>query len=279
MWKLLVVATMVVLYLTPTPGTAEEQPTVRMTLPDGVERDVPVKAAAEGAAPDGPFGTGSFITWLGPADFRPKSSAIGYDFNATDGFFYQNSGAASYFIAPLSLPAGANVAAVRLYYYDSDEGSGLLLSLCRTGSEGLPPTSVTFACPYSVTNVVSEMPGYTTLNLSPGLTFRYAEDLDGNLINNDVNWLVAVQFVGALSQFNRVRGVRLYWSLQISPAPTTASFTDVPVGNSSFQAVEALKASGITLGCTATTFCPTQAVTRAQMALFLSRALGLSWNY
>jgi hypothetical protein len=279
MWRLLVVVMIVIAALMPAPGLAGERPTVRMTPLDGVEHEVGVMTAAESTAPDGPFGTGYFLTWLGPADFRPKSSAISYDLSSTDGFFYQSSGAASTFIAALSLPAGANLSSVRLYYFDSDETSGLLLSLCRTGSEGLPPTSVTFVCPYNVANVTAEMPGYATLSLSPGLTFRYAEDLDGNSINNDVNWMVAVQFVGAVSQYNRVRGVRLYWSLQISPAPAVASFTDVPVGSSPFQAVEALKASGITLGCTATTFCPTQPVTRQQMALFLARALGLSWNF
>jgi hypothetical protein len=279
MWRLLVAVSIVVALLAPAPGVAGERPTVRMTLLDGVEHDVPVMTAAEGSAPDGPFGTGFFLTWLGLADFRPINSTIGYTYNFTDGFFYQNNGSAGAFVAPLSLPAGANLAAVRLYYYDNDESAGLLLSLCRTASEGLPPTGTVFTCPYSVSNVTAEMPGYATMALSPGLTFRYAEDLDGNSINNDVNWTVSVSFVGAVSQYNRVRGVRLYWSLQISPAPTTASFTDVPVGNSSFQAVEALKSSGITLGCTATTFCPTQAVTRAQMALFLSRALGLSWNF
>jgi glucose/arabinose dehydrogenase len=37
--------------------------------------------------------------------------------------------------------------------------------------------------------------------------------------------------------------------------------------------INALAAAGITTGCTATTYCPTQAVTRAQMAAFLRRAI------
>jgi hypothetical protein len=279
MSRLPIVVLVAVSLLVPALGAAGERPTVRMTLPDGVVHDVTLMTAAAGGGPDGPFGTGYFLTWLGAADFRPRSSASSYDFSTTDGFFYQSSGVAGIFIAPLSLPAGAKVASVRLYYYDSDESSGLVLSLCRAASESLPPTGNSFTCPYSVANVMSEMPGYATLALTPDLTFRYAEDLEPNGIPNDVNWMVAVQFVGALSQFNRVRGVRLYWSLQISPAPALASFTDVPVGSASFQAVEALRASGITLGCTATEFCPTQAVTRQQMAMFLARALGLSWNF
>ena len=48
-------------------------------------------------------------------------------------------------------------------------------------------------------------------------------------------------------------------------------FTDVTTGDSFCNASEWLKNRGITLGCTATQYCPTQNVTRAQMALFMQR--------
>lgn len=52
------------------------------------------------------------------------------------------------------------------------------------------------------------------------------------------------------------------------------SFTDDD--GSFFEAdIEALRASGITAGCTATTFCPNQSVTRAEMAAFLVRGFDL----
>lgn len=56
--------------------------------------------------------------------------------------------------------------------------------------------------------------------------------------------------------------------------PPTAidHFTDDET--SSFEAsIDRLAASGITKGCTATTFCPKATVTRGQMAAFLRRAL------
>ena len=59
----------------------------------------------------------------------------------------------------------------------------------------------------------------------------------------------------------------------------TARFTDVPTNAQFFREVEALAESGITLGCTATTFCPDAPLTRRQMAAFLARALGLYWQY
>ncbi len=71
--------------------------------------------------------------------------------------------------------------------------------------------------------------------------------------------------------------VKLYYRLQVSPAPGVASFSDVPTDYWAFQWIEALKASGITVGCTPSTYCPEDPVTRAQMAVFLAKALGLHW--
>ena len=72
-------------------------------------------------------------------------------------------------------------------------------------------------------------------------------------------------------------GVRLKWKRQVSPAPGTATFGDVPTTHLFFQYVEALAASGITSGCGGGNFCPDAAVTRGQMAVFLAKALGLHW--
>ncbi len=70
-------------------------------------------------------------------------------------------------------------------------------------------------------------------------------------------------------------GVKIYYRLQVSQAPGVASFTDVPTNYWAFQYIEALKASGITGGVTPTTYEPESPVTRAQMAVFLAKALGL----
>ncbi len=58
------------------------------------------------------------------------------------------------------------------------------------------------------------------------------------------------------------------------PSTTTDYFTDD--NGTTFEAsINRLAASGITAGCTATTFCPTADVTRGQMAAFLDRAFHL----
>ncbi len=79
--------------------------------------------------------------------------------------------------------------------------------------------------------------------------------------------------------FYYFKGVDIWWKRQISPAPAAARFTDVPLGAAFFAEVEALAASGITVGCTATEFCPEAPLTRRQMAAFLARALGLYYQY
>ncbi|MGE5346645.1 MAG: S-layer homology domain-containing protein [Acidithiobacillales bacterium] len=70
-------------------------------------------------------------------------------------------------------------------------------------------------------------------------------------------------------------GVEVWWHRTVSPPPAIATFGDVPTSHPFFQFIEALAAAGITNGCGGGNFCPDAPVTRAQVAVFLSRALGL----
>ena len=60
------------------------------------------------------------------------------------------------------------------------------------------------------------------------------------------------------------------------PDAVTAGFTDT-AGNTHMDNIDALAAEGITVGCASEPlrYCPDRSVTRAEMATFLSRALGL----
>ena len=72
-------------------------------------------------------------------------------------------------------------------------------------------------------------------------------------------------------------GVRLFYHLQVSPAPTVATFADVPTSHPFFQFIEALAAAGITTGCNASPllYCPDDPLPRGQAAVFFGKALGL----
>jgi hypothetical protein len=58
------------------------------------------------------------------------------------------------------------------------------------------------------------------------------------------------------------------WSLHVGE-----SFTDVPTSQLFYRAIESVLHAGITTGCTATTYCPGDQVSRSQMSLFLARGV------
>ena len=76
-----------------------------------------------------------------------------------------------------------------------------------------------------------------------------------------------------------LRSVRIYYHLVVSDPPVKSTFNDVPVDHPFFQYIEALAASGVTGGCGNNNYCPDQALTRGQMAVFLAKALGLYFSF
>jgi hypothetical protein len=103
----------------------------------------------------------------------------------------------------------------------------------------------------------------------------------GTTTNRNCYYVLRVKFTDAgepSGGYNvRAKQFQVRWTRQVSPAPATATFGDVPTGHPFFRFVEALAASGITGGCGGGNFCPDQPLTRGQMAVFLAAALGLSW--
>ena len=117
--------------------------------------------------------------------------------------------------------------------------------------------------------------------LTPNTTGCYLFGIDLTSLNITIDNSTTSYFIRfglhSANTAHRFRTARVYYKLQVSPPPATATFTDVPTTHPFFQYVEALAASGITSGCTATKFCPNAPLTRGQMAVFLSKALGLHW--
>ncbi len=72
--------------------------------------------------------------------------------------------------------------------------------------------------------------------------------------------------------------VEVWWRRTVSPGPPVINtFTDVPKGSPYFKFVEAVAAAGITGGYPDGRFGVNDPITRGQMAVFLSTALGLYW--
>jgi len=105
------------------------------------------------------------------------------------------------------------------------------------------------------------------------LTFSTPPTVDNVMNSYYLEWSQGIFADASIT----LRAVRLSYKLQVSPAPATATFGDVPTNHLFFQYVEALAAAGITSGCGGGNYCPDAAVTRGQMAVFLSKALGLHW--
>ena len=162
-------------------------------------------------------------------------------------------------VAPVELPAGALITAIELNACDQSAVSDATVALTQTPvNEGTPiilatakTTGVSFGCGF----------------LSTVLPSPHTVD--------NVNNTYSLTYTGADDNATRVQAVRVFYHLQISPAPAVASFNDVPTTHPFFQFIEALVAAGITSGCGGGGYCPDSPVTRGQMAVFLSRALGL----
>lgn len=168
-------------------------------------------------------------------------------------------------VAPVNLPNGVQVNWLDLWYYDSSGMGDAEAKLYRSCGDDPPSTAV-----------------LATVNSSGGGGgYGYGAQSLSTTITNDCQYWVQVTGLSQDSalQFRRIKAVDLWYKNQISPAPATATFSDVPVGAFGFQHVEALSASGITAGCGGGNFCPDAPLTRVQMAVFLSKALGLHWPY
>jgi hypothetical protein len=62
----------------------------------------------------------------------------------------------------------------------------------------------------------------------------------------------------------------------VPPPPTGTVFTDIPAGHWAGAFIEALAAEGITGGCGGGAYCPDSPVSRAEMAVFLTKTFGLT---
>ena len=161
---------------------------------------------------------------------------------------------------PVHLPTGALITAVTVNYFDNLTDSNPGLGLFRISPTGELGSVLDTPAP----NLDGGNVTFTTLAPGPiQVDNSYAYVMLAILHRQD-----PVLFEGIYS-------CEIHYMLQVSPAPLTATFTDVPTDNPFFRYVEALAASGITSGCGAGIFCPNNPVTRGQMAVFLSKALGL----
>lgn len=178
---------------------------------------------------------------------------------ASNFYRYVNGGSSVQMIGAVHAPQGA-----------------ILTSLEVEACDGSPTDSFS-ATLYRVSNTANVLGNVTTTNPDqPGCTRFFLDIPDTPVDNSTYRYLVGAFTTGGTGLAS-IGAVRVLYHLQVSPAPGAATFGDVPVSDPAFQYVEALVASGITAGCGGGNYCPDAPLTRRQMAVFLSKALGLHW--
>ena len=169
-------------------------------------------------------------------------------------------------VAPVFLPSGASATEIELQGCDDTSTAEFQVTFWKSFISGGSPSLTLLG---SFTTGVPDTPGCAYF-VSP---LSAAETID----NQASSYFFQIIQVGANDGTLRFQAARVHYKLQVSPAPGVATFTDVPTTSPQFQFVEALVAAGITAGCGGGNYCPNQPITRGQMAVFLSVALGLHW--
>ena len=235
-------------------------------------------AAALGAQPMHPqtYGT-TVVSYVEiPAVAFDSSVPATFPYARTGIFARYTVGCFGCLVTPLRLPSGAKIVSLELDALDVDAFDavyGTLWVCDRWGSNcSQHPTGAVGPSDCAVAGSVCSGKAF-----ADGPTLQTADLATDDLVvdNTQHSYLLTS---AADASTAALGGMIVGYVLQVSPAPGTADFDDVPTNHPFFQFVEALYTSGITAGCGNGNFCPDAPLTRGQMAVFLAKALGLQWQ-
>lgn len=211
------------------------------------------------------------------AEFFPRNSAGTYESdNSGQGPRWGTVDSVA-FTTGLHLPAGAQPVYVELAFIDTNATQTVYASLVECDY---------FAANCSEHPAAGAGPGDCITNgyLCSGNAFAggaqtVSADIssDGITVDNFEKQYLLYVVTSSTDGSLKFAGMNVGYLLQVSPPPAAATFNDVPTSDFGFQYIEALAASGITGGCGGGNYCPDSTVTRRQMAIFIAKALGLSF--
>jgi hypothetical protein len=226
--------------------------------------EVAARAEGERPAPNPEWGTSSLITYVVPAYGMQSWTGSPLGVGAS-GVYSRYSPTMDEIEAPVQLPTGALITAVELQGCDSSGAGELIWTLSRIAPNG----TFTALSPVGTTGAAATPGcGYFSVAVTPN------ETVDNDFFDYQISAANTAN-TNTLS----ISAVRVYYRLQESPGPGTATFGDVPTSSAYFKFVEALYAAGIVSGCGGGNYCPGNPVTRGQLAVFLVSALGMHYPY
>ena len=247
---------------------AQDSPATKKAASGAPGSSQPKVLSPEARGPD-TYGTASTAYYRIPAsEFTPLNSNIDqpygdYWYDQPGDLFGRYSIAGnSYFIASPHLPSGATINYIEL-------------DACNTNAT-LAVDAYLYDCTFGG-DCSATAPVHVTAPANSGCVGWGQTGVDISVDNFLRQQTVRVRTQAADST-TRFSGVIIGYHLNVSPAPGTATFPDVPTSDFGFQYVEALVASGITGGCGGGNYCPDAPVTRRQMAIFIAKALGLHFE-
>ncbi len=232
---------------------------------------LPTGAAAQDEAPDS-FGPNVHFLNISAEEFQlsipPNTPYVYWD--CQDGYWCTASGDP---VATVRLPAGAKILGFRIFFEDIAATGWFTFKLKKKWNQGDQRGTETLV---TYMTEEAESPGITEawVDVDPDVTVRYRVWSGSSYLYS--SYYMVFNTWGSFDF--RFSHVLISWVREVSPAPATATFADVPTGHPFFPFVEALAASGITAGCGGGNYCPDDPVTRGQMAVYLAAALGLHWE-
>ena len=210
------------------------------------------------------YGIDGITTYVVTAwDMEPSESTASWSGAALENGHRYATGVAGAFLTGAHLPQGARILSIELEACDTSDTGTVNGFLIRTALTG----------PSMILALVSTGDAPT-----PGCEGFGAELAIPETVENNTYKYLAVVANSTVDGSTTFGAIRIHYQLQVSPSPGAATFNDVPTSDPAFQFIEALVASGITAGCGSGNYCPDAPLTRRQMAVFLSKALGLHWS-
>ena len=202
--------------------------------------------------------------------FEPIDSGVTYAYDTSGNnlsIYRTNASGSVWFESPINLPNGSLIEAVEFRFCDTSPTKAFYSFLTINDKSG------TVSQPQLVTSTNAENIGCVNR------TFNFA--IPVQVDNGNQAYDLEVNLGGpATAGDNTVvlSQARVIFRLQVSPAPAVATFpNDVPTSHPFFRFIEALANAGITAGTGPGEFQPDSPVTRGQMAVFISIALGLNF--